>query len=315
MRRGELVPFLYLSVLLGIVCAFGFAPPLPVGPKEMPALSAASIHQLVKNVAWNEMQASEHPKHYYRYLQRSTSPDGSTTSELVATPHGDIDRLIEVDNHAPTSDQLQKNQQLLATLPDDPKLQQSRLKDQQNNRRRRDNVIKDMPDAFVYSYAGRGPGGTIKLKFRPATNFQPSSRQSLILQGMAGELWVDPTTQRMVKIDGTLIKDVKIGWGFLARLNQGGTFLLEQSQGPDGTWHQTLLSVHFDGTEFIFKHIHIRVNLVRCCFERVPDDLTIRGAVHLLKSNKSLPSDWKSRLETIRKSATMNLPSGTSAQH
>ena len=313
MGRSELVRLLCVSVPLGIFCAL--ASPLPVGSKEKRALPAASIHQMVKNVAWNELQASEHPKHYYRYLERSISADSSTTSEEVATPHGDVDRLLEVDHHEPPPDQLKKNQQLLARLPGDVKLQQSRMKDQQNNRRRRDNVMKDIPDAFVYSYAGKNSKGFIMLKFQPAPNFQPSSRQSLILQGMAGELWVDPATQRMVKIDGKLIKDVKIGWGFLARLNQGGTFLMEQSQGPDGSWHQKLLSVHFDGTEFNFKHIHIRVNQVRCCYERVPDNLSIRKAVQLLQSKPNLPDDWKSRLKSAQKSAGLDLHSQNSTQH
>lgn len=304
MRRSGLAGFLYLSVPLGILCAY--ASPFPAGSKENTPLPAASIHQIVKNLAWNEMQASEHPKHYYRYFERNILPDGSTTSEEVATPHGDVDRLIEVDHRGPSPDQLRKNQELLAELPDDPNLQQSRLKDQQVNRLRRDNVIKDIPDAFVYSYAGKDPKGMIMLKFRPDPNFQPTSRQSLILQGMAGELWVDPTTQRMVKIDGKLIKDVKIGWGFLARLTQGGTFLMKQSLGPDGTWHQKLLSVHFDGTEFVFKHIHIRVKQVRCCYERVPDNLSIRGAIQLLKGNMKLPNDWKSRLESAQRSAALD---------
>jgi hypothetical protein len=263
---------------------------------------------MVKNVVWNEMEESEHPKNYYRYLERNISSDGSTTSEELATPYGDVDRLLEVDQHAPTPEQLSKNKQLLAGLPGDAKLQQSRLQDQQNNRRR-DNVMKDIPDAFVYSYAGRGPNGTIMLKFRPAPNFKPSSSQSLILQGMAGELWMDPTTQRMVKIDGKLIKDVKIGWGFLARLNQGGTFLMEQSQARDGTWHQKLLSVHFDGTELIFKHLHIAVNQVRCCYERVPDNLNIPGAIQLLQGATNLPKDWKSRLESAQKTAGPDLQS------
>lgn len=313
MRRSELVAFLYLCLPLGILYALPSA--ILAGPQKEPRLPAPSIHQVVKNVAWNEMQAAEHPKHYYRYIERNISPDGSTTNDEIATPHGQVDRLIEVDHHAPPPDQLKKNQQLLARLPHDTKLQQSRLKDQQSDRRRRDNVIKDIPDAFIYSYAGRNSNGLIMLKFRPAPNFQPSSRQSLILQGMAGELWVDPSTQRMVKIDGKLIKDVKIGWGFLARLNKGGTFLMEQSQGPDGTWHQKLLSVHFDGTEFIFKSIHIRVKQIRCCFERVPNDLNIREAVHLLNSKTKLPNDWKSRLESIQKSAPLNLHSGNNALH
>jgi hypothetical protein len=304
-RRSVLVPSLYLTLPLALLCTS--ASDIRAGSKTKgPRLPAASIHQMVRNVAWNEFQASEHPTHYYRYLERNISADGSTTSVEVETPHGDVDRLIEVNNHPPDAQQLKKNQQLLEKLPGDTKLQRERLKDQQSDKQRRDNVIKDIPDAFIYSYAGRDPKGMIMLKFRPAPDFQPSSRQSLILQGMAGELWVDPATQRMVKIDGKLIQDVKIGWGFLARLQKGGTFLMQQSKGPDGTWHQKLLSVHFDGTVFIFKHIHIRVNQIRCCFERVPDNLSIRAAVHLLQGNMELPADWQSRLEPAPKSSGLH---------
>jgi hypothetical protein len=266
-----------------------------------PRLPAASIHQMVKNVAWNELQASEHPAHYFRFIERDIFSDGSSTTDQIATPHGDVDKLIEVNNAPPNRQRLQANQQLLAKLPGDTQLQESRFKDQQSNRLRRDNVIKDIPNAFIYTYAG-----SIMLKFRPAPDFQPSSRQSLILEGMAGELWVDPKTQRMVKIDGSLIKDVTIGWGFLARLNKGGTFLMEQAQGPDGTWHQKLLSVHFDGTVLILKHIHIRVKQVRCCFARVPDNLSIQGAVHLLETQPGLPPKWQADLNAIQKSLASN---------
>ncbi|HXH49793.1 MAG TPA: hypothetical protein VNM47_10635 [Terriglobia bacterium] len=269
-------------------------------------MPAPSIDQMIKNVAWNELQASEHPAHYYRYVERDIMPGESSTVDEIGTPHGSVDRPIEVDHHVPSQKQIEENQQLLAELPGNAQLQQSRFKDQQSERARRDNVIKDIPQAFVYTYEGRDQQGRIMLKFRPAPDFQPSSRQSLILEGMAGELWVDPSTQRMVKINGSLIKDVKIGWGFLARLKRGGTFLMEQSQGPDGTWHQKLLSVHFDGTILVFKHIHIRVKQIRCCFEPVPDNLSIQEAVHLLNAGIALPADWQSRLEAIQKSAPSN---------
>jgi hypothetical protein len=304
MRNHSLAQCLHLATPLALLCAL--PAPLPARSQQDLLLPAASIHQMVKNVAWNELQASEHPTHYYRYVERNIMPDGSSTIDEIATPHGSVDRLIEVDSHPPDPQQLQKNQALLAKLPDDAQLQQSRLKDQQSDKQRRDNVVKDIPNAFIYTYAGRDQEGLIMLKFRPAPDFRPSSRQSLILQGMAGELWVDPATQRMVKIDGALIRDVTIGWGFLARLKEGGTFLMEQSRGPDGTWHEKLLSVHFDGTVFIFKHIHIRVKQIRCCFQRVPDNLSIRDAVHLLQAGTALPKDWQSRLEAIQKSAALN---------
>ncbi|HEX5412533.1 MAG TPA: hypothetical protein VFZ27_11830 [Terriglobia bacterium] len=294
----------YLSVPLTVLCVI--PSPLLARARQEPPLPAPKIHQMVRNLTWNELHASEHPSHYYRYVERNIMSDGSRTVEEIATPYGSVDRLIQVDRDPPGPRQLAQNQALLKQLPGDSQLQQSRFKDQQNERRRRDNVLKDLPDAFIYTYTGRDQQGRIMLKFQPAPDFKPSSRQSLVLQGMAGELWVDPSSQRMVKISGSLIQDVKIGWGFLARLNRGGTFRLEQSPGPDGTWHQMVLAVHFDGTVLVFKRIHIRVKQIRCCFERVPDNLSIEGAVHLLEDGTTLPKDWQARLEAIQKAAPLD---------
>jgi|GEM_PF-853441 hypothetical protein len=279
---------------------------IAAGGAQGPALPTSSISQLVKNMAWNELQASEHPAHYYRYIQRAISSDGSRTTEEIATRYGRVSRLIEVNGHRPDPQQIEKDEQLLARIATDTQFQKARLKDQQSEQLRRDNVIEDMPVAFIYTYAGRDANGAIMLKFRPAPDFSPSSRQSLVLEGMAGEMWIDPSSQRMVKVDGTLIRDVTIGWGFLARLRTGGRFLLEQAKDADGTWQQILLSVRFDGTEFIFKPLHIHETLVRCCFERVPDDLTIPEAVHMLQPSTALPNGWQSKLDDILKSSGLH---------
>jgi len=296
--------FCFAGTLLATLCT-GSRPLLAAKAQDL-QLPASSIHQLVKNVIWNELQASEHPPHYYRYVERDISPDGSSTNDQIATPRGYVDRLIAADGHPPNQQQIEKNAQFLAKLAASTRLQQSRFKDQQSDTQRRDNVIRDVPNAFIFTDAGRDQQGRIMLKFRPNPDFKPSSRQSLILQGMAGEMWIDPVTQRMVKIDGTLTQNVTIGWGFLARFNKGGTFLLEQSQGPDGTWHQKLLSVRFDGTVLIFKHLHIHETQIRCCFKQVQRNLTLQEAVHLLQTETSLPKDWPSRLDAIRKSPGSN---------
>jgi len=302
---STIVLWLRLSGTLLLTVGTASAPLLARTAQDL-NLPAASIHQMMRNVAWNELQASEHPAHHYRYIEKDISSDGSRTSVQIATRHGYVDRLIAVDGKPPSKEQLEKNGQLLQNLLTSAQLRESRFKDQRSNVRRRDNVIKDVPNAFIFTYDGRSKEGLIKLKFRPAPNFKPSTRQSLILQGMAGEVWVDPSTQRMAKIDGVLIKDVTIGWGFLAKLNKGGRFLMEQTRGPNGTWHQELLSVHFDGSVLIFKHIHIHETIIRSFFKQVPNNLTVREAVHMLQTDRSLPADWESRLNAIEKSARSN---------
>lgn len=261
-----------------------------------------NIHKLVSDMAWNELQASEHPTHYYRYINRTVSPGSSRTTEQIQTSEGVAKLLLAMDGKPPSEEQRHANDRFLSRLKTDVRFRQSEFKGQRQNTARRDNIIKNLPQAFLFTFLGRSKDGLIHLKFRPNPRFNPSSRQALILEGMAGELWIDQSSQRMVAIDGTLIKDVTIGWGFLARLYKGGRFRMEQSKGPDGTWHQKLLSVDFDGTELIFKGLHIHEKLIRCCFEKVPNNLSIKEAVNALQEHPTLPEHWESDLEAIEKS-------------
>ena len=287
-------------------------------PAALPSFEASSslkqqqpsvdIHKLIRNMAWNELQAAEHPAHYYRYLNREVSQGGSRTTEQIGTSQGVAELLIAVNGKPPDAQQRAANNQRLSKLVHDAGFRQSRLKDQRQDAARRDNVIKNLPQAFIYTFLGKTKAGLIHLKFRPDPKFQPSSRQALILEGMAGELWVDPSAQRMVRIDGTLTQDVTIGWGILARLNKGGRFLMEQSEGPDGAWHQKLLSVDFDGTELIFKRLHVHERLIRCCYERVPDNLPMAEAVPMLRTQTALPEHWESTLDAIEKSIKSDRP-------
>lgn len=284
-----------------VMLAPAMIPTLHAGAPLNPPKAQVDIHKLVRNMAWNELQASEHPAHYYRYLNRNLSPDGARTTDQIGTSQGVAERLVAVNGKPPNAQQRAANDQLLSKLVHSPRFRQSRLKDQKQDTARRDNVIKNLPQAFIYTFLGKTPDGLVHLKFRPDPNFSPSSRQALVLEGMAGQLWIDPSSQRMVKIDGTLIKDVTIGWGLLARLKKGGRFLMEQSQGTDGTWHQKLLSVDFDGSVLIFKSIHVHERIIRCCFKEVPDKLTMAQAVQMLRTQTTLPEHWESRLDAIEK--------------
>ena len=104
----------------------------------------------------------------------------------------------------------------------------------------RDNeMLKLLPDAFLYTYLGTVPGPNgpcYRLHFEPNPAFRPPDRQGEVYHGMAGELWVDQAQQRMVRLDAHLISDVNFGWGVVGRLFQGGTILVEQKDVGEHHW-------------------------------------------------------------------------------
>jgi hypothetical protein len=56
-----------------------------------------------------------------------------------------------------------------------------------------------------------------------------------VLKGMRGELWIDVKTFQWVKVEAHVVKPVSIA-GFLARVEPGTRFELENMPVDDGVW-------------------------------------------------------------------------------
>ena len=105
-------------------------------------------------------------------------------------------------------------------------------------------MLRALPTAFVYQYAGAadGPAGKVeKFTFKPNPTILAPDLETQVLTQMAGEIWIDPAHQRVVRLEGHLQQDVDFGWGILGRLNKGGWIAIEQADVGGGQWR----TVHF----------------------------------------------------------------------
>jgi hypothetical protein len=60
---------------------------------------------------------------------------------------------------------------------------------------------------------------------------------------------------RISTLKGRLASDVKIGFGLLGKLNEGGTFQVERREIVPGRWQITETHVHIGGHALLFKTI------------------------------------------------------------
>jgi hypothetical protein len=79
--------------------------------------------------------------------------------------------------------------------------------------------------------------------------------QSRVMGTMAGELVVAHDGNRIQTLRGKLTEDVRIGFGILGKLEQGGTFDIERRQLAPGRWQITETHVHIGGHALLFKTI------------------------------------------------------------
>jgi len=120
------------------------------------------------------------------------------------------------------------------------------------------------------------------LKFTPNPDFKPPTRESLVFQGMEGTMTIDATAMHLAKIDGTMVKDVSIGWGIIGHLDKGGHFVVEQKEIDKDNWQITTMRLDFSGKALIFKSIRIDETDISTDFRKVPS-MTVGQALEFLK--------------------------------
>jgi hypothetical protein len=258
-----------------------------VAQGQKPVLPA-SVNDLVRSVVQNELkQASDTSKHF-AFKQRTEKPKGTVTKQMVDTPQGVIGRVISINGQPLSPEDRKKDDDRINRLLD-PSEMRSKTKEQKEDERRTRDMVSALPDAFIYQYDGTipGPNGQelVKLKFTPNPKFNPPTRETLVFQGMAGEMWVDAKHLRIAKIDGTMTKDVTIGWGIIGHLDKGGRFQVEQGEVAPGHWDTTKLALDFTGKALIFKSIRIKSTDTFSDFRPVPN-MTVAQALDFLRKEE-----------------------------
>lgn len=243
---------------------------------------------LVNNAVHNELAPTARLN--FRFTLQKSDEKGVTTKEIVETKDGDVARLVSHGDRPLTADEQAVEKKRLDDLLADPAKQARRHKREQQDAKRGDELVRVLPNAFVYKFGSmeQGPDGpAYRLTFQPNPNFTPPDYEARVFHGMAGDLWIDQRQQRMVRFDAHLISDVEFGWGVLGKLFKGGTILVEQKDVGHNHWEQIHLKLNLTGKEMMVKDLKEQTTEDESNFHEVPSTWTYKDAIHFLESNNS----------------------------
>jgi hypothetical protein len=246
---------------------------------------AVDPQKIVRDASWNELH-SKAPGRSFRYRQHKVDPKGSVVKEIVETKDGDVARLIEKDGKPLPAEEEQAEINRLNNLLAHPEIQEHRHKKEQEDSARGDEMVRMLPDAFLFTSDGmvEGPNGPCyRLKFRPNPTFTPPDREGEVYHGMVGELWVDQAQLRLVKIDAHLISDVNFGWGVLGRLYKGGSILVENADVGLHHWETVHMKLQLQGKLLMMKSVDYSTTEDFSGFEVQPQELGYQEAIRLLQ--------------------------------
>ncbi len=253
------------------------------GVAGAPPLSPEQAQALVDRVLATEIHAAENPGPLMRYRLRKSSPRLTTVKDIVETRDGDVARLISINDKPLTPAEEQQEQARLDGLLANPGRQRHRKQSEDADSQRALDIVRALPDAFLYSYTGAfsGPGRMIeKFTFRPNPGFNAPDLETQILTQMTGQLWIDPAAGRVIHLEGQLQHDVEFGWGILGRLNKGGWISIHQAD-VGGDWRIVRFQMAMTA-RLLFRTRTFDTVEEETRFQPVPPSLGYREAIKML---------------------------------
>lgn len=159
---------------------------------------------------------------------------------ILGSPY---ERLTQVNGRPLTAEQQSKEQQKLEHViaqrqAESPEEKDRRVAKYEKERERDHLFLTEMTRAFGFKLESEqrlGARDVYVLRATPRLGYHPPNMQAEALTGMQGRLWLDKKTLQWVKVEAEVIHPVNIQ-GFLARVEPGTRFELEQMPVENGIW-------------------------------------------------------------------------------
>jgi hypothetical protein len=238
---------------------------------------------IVRQAVNTELAAGRDDHSRWLYFDVDKKPKSSATQWVAETPKGDVYRVLESGAKKLSPAEQHKKMDEFVRAPD---RQAQQKKAGEHDDQQATELLKLLPDAFIWTKSGSSNGSTV-LHFKPSASFHPPDREARVFAAMEGDMTVDDAQHRIVSLKGHLIRDVKFGGGLFAELKTGGTFDVERRETAKGIWQITETHVHIDGHALLFKSIAEQEDDVKTKFKQLPDNISLQQAEQdLLKQNQ-----------------------------
>jgi hypothetical protein len=237
----------------------------------------------IQRMIEKEHEASLHkPPFSYISVERSDRTGGHEwTEQVIEVPDGRLRELIMEDGISLSGDRRRREGARLRSIAQNPESFIRHERERKTDEQRAQEILEILPRAFLFEDDGLQQGWK-KISYRPNPSYVPQSYEERILHEMSGVLLIDPHTDRLHMLEGSLAQDVSFGYGLIATLHRGSTFSIVRSPILEDQWKTTQIDVHMDGHVVLFKAISRQQSSIHKDFKLLPYKLTIAQAVALL---------------------------------
>src|ERR1019366_1492811 len=123
-------------------------------------------------------------------------PSKAVKQWVAESGAGSLDRVLE--RNGQTVSESQQRQEMNDFIHDSQE-QAKRRKSGQHDDEQAAEMLRILPDAFVWTDSGRKGGDTV-LHFRPAPQFHPPALEARVFAAMEGDMAIDSEQHRIVSL-------------------------------------------------------------------------------------------------------------------
>jgi hypothetical protein len=239
-----------------------------------------TANDLLRQAVANEKIAGR--EDYYVWMDRLEKPRGAVTKLMVNTPEGILSRIVAFNERALTPVERQQDDERIDRLLD-PEIMREKAKKQHDDQQHVERVLFALADAFQCQYAAVHDDHNLRLECSPNPHFSSPNYESQALQGMNAVILIDREEKRIAKIEGILFKDVAFGWGFLGKLNRGGSIKITQSKVVGNRWGITRMQLALEGRVLFVKPLKVQQTDTAWDYRPVPR-MTVAEALEFLRN-------------------------------
>jgi hypothetical protein len=237
-----------------------------------------SPSDLVRQAVRTELAAAAADHSHWLFYEVDNKPADDLVQWVAETDMGDVAGVLQQNGSAlPKSDRRSR----MESFVHDSAAQAKQRRSSQHDDRQAAQMMNMLPSAFIWTRTGE-QGNFILLHFKPNPDFKPPTWESRVFAAMEGDMAVDKTDHRVVSLKGSMINEVKFGWGLFGSLEPGGWFQVERRQVGGGIWQITETHVHIQGHALIFKSISDQEDDVKSKFQQLPSNITLEQAMQRL---------------------------------
>jgi hypothetical protein len=212
-------------------------------PTQAPR-SAQEIVQESARVTEADLRASTG----YDYSETDVESDGSKKTYRVRMLSGAPYRELIAVNGTPVArdkaaEEKHKLEQETARRKESDADRNKRVQGFQKEQSRDLRFVREFVHAFDFKIVGQpllDGRHTYLIEATPHAGFHPTDKESQVLTGMRGRMWIDQQTYQWVKVEADVVHPVSIE-GFLAKVEPGTRFEVEKAPVEGDVW----LAKHF----------------------------------------------------------------------